>query len=90
LRHPSEDRDLEVRLESEGVRTIDAAFFTADAAKILAAFYTEVERDRDKAERLLREIEAHRRGHTCFFLHRLRTSFIVPEINWEVEGPIVL
>jgi hypothetical protein len=89
VRRPDEERTVEIRLSSEDVANVDAVFITVDASeRILKSFYEDVERDKDKADRLQRQIDEHRVGNICLVLHKRMTSFLVPEIDWSARSPI--
>jgi hypothetical protein len=91
LRHPTEDRDLEVRLDAKEFSTVDAVFITVDAVeKVLIPFYEQVEKDMAKAAKLREEVQEHRQGDICLVYHKLRTSFVVPDIDWNARSPIRL
>jgi hypothetical protein len=91
LRHPTEDRDLEVRLDTEEFSTVDAVFITVNAVeRILIPFYEKVEKNMAKAAKLREEVEEHRLGPICLVFHKLRTSFLVPDIDWNAKSPIRL
>lgn len=86
LRHPTQERDLEVRFETEEYREIDAVFTTVNAARrILVPFYDE----RDGAE-LDRQIEEQQLDGVCLALHRKVCGFIVPGIDWNTRSVIRL
>jgi hypothetical protein len=91
LRHPTEDRDLEVRLDSKKFSTVDAVFTSVDAVeRILIPFYENVEHDLKKAADLRKAIQKQRHEDICVVVHRRSTSFMVPDIDWSSKSPIRL
>ena len=89
FRHPTQNRDIEVRLESEEYRNIDAVFTSVDAfERILLPFYQGARRD--EGEELRNRVVEQRQGDGCFVVHRYPCYGMVPDIDWATSGPIRL
>jgi hypothetical protein len=88
FRHPTEDRDLEVRINAKD-DAVDAVFTTVDAVtKILMPFYRAI--SPAEAEDLRRRVEEQRQGNACIVLHKYSCKGAVPAIDWKAKSPIKL
>jgi hypothetical protein len=89
VRHPTEDRDVEIRLDDETYSEVDAVFNTVYGVEtLLIPFYEQVEHDSDKVAELLKLIEKRRLGPIVIALHKRTTSFMLPKIDWKDPSPI--
>ena len=86
LRHPTQDRDLEVRFETEDCHNIDAVFTTVNVAlRVLVPFY-----DKSVGAELVKQIEAQQLDGVCLVLHKRVCGSMVPSIDWNTRSPIRL
>lgn len=89
LRHPREDRELEVRIETGKYKQVDAVFISVDAVdRILIPFYQGT--DSRIAEELRNQVQEQRLEDACVVLHKLSCRFGVPAIDWSATSPIIL
>jgi|SRR5215216_4198152 len=89
FRHPTQNRDIEVRFDTEEYRNIDAVFTTVDAfERILLPFYQGARHD--EGEDLRHQVEEQRQDDSCFVAHRYPCGGLVPYIDWDSSGPIRL
>ena len=89
FRHPREDRELEVRFESEEYDNVDAVFTSVNAVeRLLVPFYEG--REVGSGERLLREARRQALEDVCMILHTYRCTYLVPRIDWRTRSPIIL
>jgi len=87
LRHPREDRELEVRINTTDV-AVDAVFITVDAVnKILMPVY---QAKPAEADDLRRRVEEQQRDGTCLVIHQYSCKSFVPPIDWNAKSPINL
>lgn len=88
FRHPTEDRDLEVKLNAKDMGA-DAVFITVDAVnKILMPYYQHL--DPAEAEDLRKRVEEQQLGGAVVVLHKFSCKKAVPAINWSAKSPIKL
>jgi hypothetical protein len=86
---PTQDRELEVRLETKKYKDSDAVFTSVKAVtNILIPFYKKT--DPDVAEALKSQVEKQQLGGVCFVLHKWPCSREVPPIDWNAPSPITL
>jgi hypothetical protein len=91
LRHPTEDRELEVRLDGEEFSDVDAVFISVYGVEtLLIPFYEQVEKDEAKVAKLRKEVEQRRQNDTVVLAHKRTTSFVVLDIDWNARSPIRL
>jgi hypothetical protein len=88
FRHPTEDRELEVKINAKDMG-VDAVFITVDAVnKILMPYYQHLAPA--EAEDLRKRVEEQRQGNACVVLHKFSCKQAVPAINWSAKAPIKL
>lgn len=91
LRHPTEDRDLEIWLDNKEFDEVDAVFSSVYGVEtLLIPFYEQVEKDETKVAKLRKEVEEHRLNDTVVVAHKRTTSFVVADIDWNAPSPIRL
>lgn len=89
FRHPTQNRDIDVRLETEEYGHVDAVFTSVDAfEKILLPFYQGARRA--EGEELRSRVEQQRQGDGCLVLHKYPCYGMVPDIDWNTLGTIRL
>lgn len=89
LPHPTEDRELEVRLQTGQYKEVDAVFTSVDVVnRILIPYYQATHPER--AEQLQNQVQAQQLNDICFVLHKMSCSGLVPPIDWSAPSPINL
>jgi hypothetical protein len=89
LQHPTEDRELEVRIQTGKYQEPDAVFTSVDVVnRILIPYYQAT--SPETVEELRKQVREQQLNDICLVLHQRPCSRLVPPINWSDPSPIIL